>query len=358
MHWVAHLCGIAICVAVGAEAGARLDDWVFDRIPIFANPTKDDLITQDQFGRHGRPNARFRKWHLNNFGFRGPDVNPPRTTGCRRILILGASETFGLYESPDSEYPALLRKGNSSCVEIVNTAVVGMGLGAMKDYWQRLLKSFGPDLVLIYPSPLFYLSDDPAPQTRSAAARDPAPEPAHPFTLRLVDRLHNVLHKPDFLQIRIDKRSVAAQLAGKPPGWLYASVPADRLDAFQKDLDSLVSTIIADGKPVALITHAIRFSDNEGTIEDSLSVWDMRVFAPRASGRIMIEFNSAANERLRTVAEQYRTQVIDVAASVTGCHECFGDLIHFTDQGASRAASKIRMTLQDPQLLPAANAVQ
>jgi hypothetical protein len=360
MRCVAYLCGLVICVALGAEVAARLDDWIFDRTPIFANPTKDDLITQDRFGRHGRANARFKKWRLNNFGFRGPDINPAPDIGCRRIFILGASETFGLYESPDGEYPALLRKGNSSCIEIVNTAVVGMGLGAMKDYWQRLLKSFDPDEVLIYPSPLFYLSDDPAPQPQkhSAPKQDPTPGPAHRFTSRFVDRLHNALRKPDFLQIRIDKRAVEAQLAGKPPGWVYASVPAERLDAFQRDLDSLVGTINADGKPVALITHAIRFSDPDEAVENSLSVWDMRVFAPRASGRIMVEFNSAANERLRAVAKKYRAQVIDVASSVAGCHGCFGDLIHFTDRGASRVAEKIRMTLQDPQLMQAGNAVQ
>jgi hypothetical protein len=138
---------------------------------------------------------------------------------------------------------------------------------------------------------------------------------------------------------------------------MFASVPAERLDAYQRDLDSLVATITADGKPVALITHAIRFSDHEQNIEDSQSVLDMRVFMPRASGRIMLEFNSAANERLRTVAEKYRAQVIDVASSVSGCHGCFGDLVHFTDQGARRVANEINVTLRS-QTVQASNAVQ
>lgn len=356
MLWAARLCGMVICVGLGAELGARLDDWVFEGTPIFANPTSEDLITRDRLGRHGKPYAHFKKWRLNNFGFRGPDVNVRRTIGCRRIFILGASETFGLYESPDSEYPALLRKGNPSCIEIVNTAVAGMGLGAMKDYWRRLLRSFDPDEVLIYPSPLFYLAED-APRNENAVQRTSAPQAAHPITSRFLDRLHNVLHKPDFIQKRIDKNAVEAQLKGKPPDWIFARVPADRLDAFQRDLDSLVAAITGDGKPVALITHAIRFGDHERNIEDSLSVLDTRVFMPRASGRIMIEFNSAANERLRAVARKYGAQVIDVASSVSGCHECFGDLIHFTDQGAKRAANKIRLTLQD-QTMQAGNAVQ
>src|SRR6266478_3899537 len=142
------------------------------------------------------------------------------------------------------------------------------------------------------------------------------------------------------LPICRDKRAVEAQLVGKPPDWMFASVPADRLDAFQRDLDSLVEAIIADGRRVILITHAIRFGDNEENIDDSFPVWEGRVFTPRATGRIIIGFNSAANERLRAVAEKYGMRVIDVASSVTGCHKCFGDLVHFTDQGAMRVANK------------------
>src|SRR5271170_6270728 len=90
------LSALVLAVALGAELGARLDDRFFEQIPFSANPSSDDLSTRDQLGRHGTPFARFKKWRLNNLGFRGPDIARQATRGVPRILILGASETFGL----------------------------------------------------------------------------------------------------------------------------------------------------------------------------------------------------------------------------------------------------------------------
>src|SRR5579863_8855627 len=91
------LTALVLAVALGAESGARLDDRLFEQIPFSANPSSDDLITRDPLGRHGTPYAHFKKWRLDNLGFRGPDVARVPTPGVPRILILGASETFGLY---------------------------------------------------------------------------------------------------------------------------------------------------------------------------------------------------------------------------------------------------------------------
>src|SRR5262245_22624560 len=88
----------AVILLVTAELASRLDDWLSFDTPFLANPDRErDLTVQDQDGLHGRPNGRFRKWQLNEFGFRGDGV---RSTNPEiRLMILGASETFGLYES-------------------------------------------------------------------------------------------------------------------------------------------------------------------------------------------------------------------------------------------------------------------
>lgn len=330
---------LVIVVALGAEVGARLDDWLFEQIPLSANPSSDDLITRDPLGRSGTPYARFKKWRLNNLGFRGPDVAPEAARGVPRILILGASETFGLYESPEREFPALLRAANPH-LEIINTAVVGMSLPSMTLYWQHRLSALRPEAVLIYPSPFFYLADE-SPASRPAAAVAGA-HPGAALRSRFLDRLRGTLHKPDFLQVRLDRHAVAEQLATATP---FTTVPIGRLDDYQRDLARLVEAIQASGTTVVLMTHAIRFRGDEPDLDNRFAVWEERVYTPRADGEILVAFNTAANERLRALARTRKVRVIDVAAAVSGCDACFGDLVHFTDLGAQRVAAAIQPAL-------------
>jgi hypothetical protein len=334
------LTALVLAVALGAESGARLDDRLFEQIPLTANPSSDDLSTRDQLGRHGTPYARFKKWHLDNLGFRGPDVAPQATRGVPRILILGASETFGLYESPEGEFPALLRAANPH-LEIINTAIVGMSLPSMTLYWQHLLSALKPDEVLIYPSPLFYLADEP-PEAQAGARRAGPMKSGWAFRSRFLDRLRGTLHKPDFVQVRLDQRAVATQLATATP---FATVPIERLDAYQHDLEQLVEMIQSSGTTVILMTHAIRFRGDEPDLNKRFAVWEERVYTPRADGQMLVTFNTAANERLRAVARAHGVRVIDVAAAVSGCDACFGDLVHFADLGAQKVAAAVQPAL-------------
>src|SRR5262245_16320664 len=101
------LAGVLFLLA--AEAASRLDDWLAYGTPVLANPDRGmDLTVQDEHGLHGRPLGRFKKWALNEAGFRGPEITETPAPGVTRIALLGASETFGLYESPGKEYPSQL----------------------------------------------------------------------------------------------------------------------------------------------------------------------------------------------------------------------------------------------------------
>lgn len=339
--------GFMIFVGLGAEFGARLDDRLFENVPMLANPRYEDLITHDELGRHGKPFAKFKKWRLNNFGFRGPDTQLETIRGCRRVMILGASESFGLYESPDAEYPALLRQDNDSCVEILNTAIAGMTLPSITDYWNRWLKRFKPDDVLIYPSPLFYLSDAvPVKNTTQSQAKVTPDVPAiRTLRSRFFDRLRDRFNVPAPLQISRNKRYVQAIIAAKPAGWIFREIPIGRLDAFELDLDRLVISVASTGTRVHLLTHAIKFREINEHNANSLEVWDCLVNFPRAEAQIMVKFNTQTNERLRKVAAAHGIPTIDIAGELTDCQECFGDLIHFTDAGARRVADAVRNTL-------------
>src|SRR4051794_25760970 len=82
---------LLLCLCSG-EIVARLDDWTFDDVPFLANPDRErDLLYHDTDTLRGKPNGRFKKYHLNAFGFRGPEMTKVKPSGVKRILVLGAS---------------------------------------------------------------------------------------------------------------------------------------------------------------------------------------------------------------------------------------------------------------------------
>ena len=174
---------VLLCL-VAAEITARLEDLVFDGVPLTANPTPDSqLIYTDPDGvTRGRPGGRYGQWHLNQFGFRGPDISVEPRAGTTRVMVLGSSEAFGLYEPDGKEFPRQLGTQLSShgAFEVVNASLFGMTLRSMVPFWRGWASRFRPQVVVIYPSPLFYLQDAILSHRQPAG---PQPEPrasSHP----------------------------------------------------------------------------------------------------------------------------------------------------------------------------------
>ena len=336
---------IAVLVVAVAEATARVDDAVRLGVPLLVSPASSDLTMSDSLGTRGRPFATYQKWRLNGAGFRGGEITRAPQPGCTRVVVMGASETFGYYESPGKEYPAQLADSLSGngCYEVVNTAITGLPLTGQIQLWNNWVSRFQPDIAVIYASPAFYLANDP-PQFSRPRQGGPVAHTSK-FAPRLLDRLKSRFDYPDFIQRRRVLKKIAAAVDGKPVGWLYESVPRDRLTLFRSQLDSLVSSVRAKGAVPVLVTHAMRFGDPpEKKDEDLLRSW--RQFTPRATEEVLLAFERAADSTVRDLAAERRVPVTDVAAAMTGRTEWFGDFIHFNDEGAGVIAGRIATTLK------------
>jgi len=347
-------CVLLSVFLVGGELAARLDDFLFQGVPFFANPSDDDLTTRDWFGRRGRAHGQFGKWKLNSLGFRSPEITVERTPGCARVVVMGASETLGYRESPGHEFPNLLadKLAIRRCVEVVNAAVAGMTLGSMQRYWTYWVARLHPDVVVIYPSPLFYLEYSPqsaAPPGRPTSGAPDAPVD-RPLESRFIDRLRGVAGAavPGWVTMYRVKLQVRAKLAALPARAEIASPPAEGLAAFRRDLNELVASIRSTGAHVVLITHAQRAS---WPIEprDLLDLWATRVFWPHASLPVLVEFDRAGNVVIRETARQRQLQLIDAAAVLNSHFDCFGDLVHFNDKGAEIMANLIAAQARIPE---------
>jgi hypothetical protein len=353
---------LALVCVLSAELVARVDDYLRYGIPLSAVPDEGrDLTLRDSLGVRGRPHGRYRWWHLNAYGFRAPEMTPTPRPGCVRIVILGASETFGLYESPDMDYPAQLRSELAArgCYEVVNAAIPGASLRSMLVLWRRWVSPFQPQIVVIYPNPSFYLSvEAPGTPERSGESRRPRAEKPPPWwTPRLIDRAHRAFHYPDVVQRRRLAHWLAADLAGRDSTWLFDRVPTDRLAGFESDLDSLVLAIRVDDVEPILVTHAMPFTRQPRSSDaDLLQAW--RHYYPRATTETLLAFDSAAAESTRRIGEQQGVAVVDAAAELGGRSTYFVDFTHFTDRGA-RAVADLLSTriLSDPVGSPDTGAV-
>ena len=121
-------------------------------------------------GVQGRPNARYQKWGLNELGLRGPSTSREPRRGVIRIVTVGASETFGMAEAEGREYPRQLEdslngaatRGNSTHrFEVLNASLPGMSIPSILLGLRGHIRSLSPDIVVVYPSPSFYVDREP-----------------------------------------------------------------------------------------------------------------------------------------------------------------------------------------------------
>jgi len=330
---------LVTAATIAGEAGARVDDWIRLGVPITHTPDYDhDLKYLDWFGVRGRPNGHYRRWALDNYGFRGPDIGKEKRYGCVRIITVGASETFGMYESNGHEYPAQLRDSLRSrgCFEVINAGIVGAGIPSIVRLWENYLLQFHADVVVVYTSPVVYLSAA-TPSWPPFPGKADSEKPTAPAS-RLLDHLHAVWETPDFIQRRRVKRWIAADTHDRPAGWFFRTAPDDRLLLFTRDLDSLVKDIrLADATPV-IVTHAMRFTVPPSS-DDSLMLLSWRRYYPRATTTGLLDMEMEGDRRVRTYAAAHCVHVVDAAARMTGTRRYFADFVHFTDQGSAALAA-------------------
>jgi len=87
---------------------ARIDDRLTYQAPFFGEYSFDRLTAVRGGAASWRTRRSLREWRMNNMGFRGRDLKLAKDRP--RIVVLGASESFGIYEAPGKEYPAQLER--------------------------------------------------------------------------------------------------------------------------------------------------------------------------------------------------------------------------------------------------------
>jgi lysophospholipase L1-like esterase len=342
---------VRTCLAAGltflaaAELTARLDDYLFSDISPLASPDRErDLLVQMPWGTRGKPNGHFRKWYLNEYGFLGPSLSHLPTS--TRVMVLGASETFGLYESAGQNYPAQLSKNLAERgrrdVEIVNAAVAGMTLPSLKAYWDNWVSSFQPSFVLLYPSAHFYLDNERPRVVRKPATTDWSAVRRLVTSSRFLGRIIDQGKQIQLLRALRSHLEIGRALKGKSPDYLFVArnLPQDRLHAFKHDLEELGDAVARTGATPVLITPAFK-TPWPPAPSDLAELNYFRIFIPRAEADAIPAFVAAARQVIIDLGQRRGWPVIDAAYELGGRRELFADPVHFTNEGSRRLAQLI-----------------
>lgn len=317
------------------EVLARVDDWVRFGASPFARYDIEEVFQTGELGKQGKPLAKFKKWEMNSLGFRGPELAADSWT----VLVHGASESFGIFESAGHEYPRLLerelRKLNPR-YSVVNAAMPGMRFGR-DAYLVDAIQRTNAKAVVIYPTPLGYFGinegvcGNPKSRVMGQATRGPL--------LRAPSKLYDYLKRSLPGQVSDFFRSTHSALqAGSTP--LAASWSRDDQIAFEADLKCITDKVREAGAAPLLLTHATMFGPRfEMDYPEMLNAWQR--FYPELDksgfGRIEI----AANELIRSVGVSHGFKVLDIAQGIEPGPKMFSDFVHFSDAGAQAVASQI-----------------
>jgi hypothetical protein len=311
--------------------------------------------------QHNIPHARFERWYNDSLGFRGDEISLEKPAGIYRIVCMGASESYGLYENQGKEWPKQLigEIDNSAGLEIVNASVVGLSFIKYQPYFEKYVKKITPDMVILLINPCSYVIEHE--RLINKPANQAAPPPAMPAQpkfslssikefisdLRITDKLAKSFKRliPNSLldryQLELSKKQVAEaekfRLANKSP---YDTMPEKYLESYRNDLQALIDCYQANHIKVVLTSYPTLICDE--TIDKYPEYFlGARRFGVELSLKGMIDVTNKVNQLNHQVAAADSLDFVVLNEVIPHTKEYFADNVHFTDKGAELIARQI-----------------
>lgn len=330
------LIGLVI-FALAGEMCARLDDFIAYGAPLWGSYNNERLYERDQIGQRGKPEARYKKWQLNSLGYRGPELRE----GSIRIICIGASETFGLYEAAGEEYPRQLERdlnayAGEEMFQVVNVAYPGETVATSILRAPGIIETIHPRYVFVYPSPASYIW---LPWIHPQAAAAPAAAGKGNFDFRILDRAHTALKAslPEHLQTWLRQREIDADAAKYV---VMDRVPEENVLRYRTDLAALVNEYRSRGVEPILVTHANPFGEYPLNPDYGL-LTSWRKFYPMLTENGFINMERRMNDAMRRLAAEEHIRLVDAAREISPSRQNFADFCHFTTQGAGLMAKHL-----------------
>lgn len=356
---VVRLVGIAGLFLLCLEAAARLDDHLTWGAPLFGPYHPELLRDQGPDGvPRNVPGARFEKWRINGYGFRGAEIEREKGPGRKRVIVLGQSESFGLYESEGGEWPerlARLATGRWKDVEVLNASVVGTGRWSRSEYLDRYVLPLRPDVLVLVLNVSNEASADivgrPAvsPRSPDSAMESTRNWPQSRVVPKLMQRFKALLPPRLVQEARTWRLQRALQrkereiLDGRSP---LDQIPPEAVAGYEAHLRDLVGGLRLRGVQPVLATYPT-LVHAENIHELRVLLLAARTYHEELSEAGLLDAAVQYNDATRRVAQQMGVPLVDLDAEMPRTPEYFVDQVHYTDRGAQFVAERVLEILGD-----------
>lgn len=322
------------------------------------------VLTEDSSGiRHNVPGVRYGKWKINSLGFRGKEIDLEKREGQIRIICLGGSETFGVFEGEGKEWPSQLggMLGDQfPMVEVVNVSVAGLTLKWKRAYIEKYVLPLKPDIIIATQGTLLPITD----LMRGAGSK----------RLRGKVKRKNVLRKfatenrvililgetikrglPEGLLTYFRLRTLRSKVKKKERKHLINKQPLDKLPEnivleFEEDLRLFVQYLKEKQIIPILLTYPTLFTNMNKDFYRHLLL-SIRRLCVELSDDGIIDASEKLNDVVRKLAKNQDVALIDNDQFMPKTQEYFIDYSHYTEKGAEFIAKKIHHFLSHSGLI-------
>lgn len=342
------------------EVCARLDDWLRYDAPLLQKYSSERLRGRDAGGKYSYnlPRASFEKWRHNSLGFRSPEVDLEKRQGITRIVCVGSSESYGLYESAGKEWPAQLQAlVPPSRYQVVNASVVGLSLTSFRSYLQKHVFPLHPDIVVLVVNPIFYvtgqsraeLNKNTPVQAAATAPRAPSVKEGVVAQLRILPKLKQVVKQavstawPEaFKRYQLEStlkqvQELERSLSGRKP---MEAVPPAYLKSFEEELTRTVEFIRSHQARVILTSYPALISPDNLSLYPEIFL-DNRRFCIELSQAGLLDTFTSFNAATERISRELGVTFVDTHLALPKSTEFFGDNVHYTDKGARVFAEQV-----------------
>jgi len=341
------------------EVSARIDDRIKYDAPIFSQYSAALLRTADSEGINCNiPHAHFEKWKINRLGFRGPEISLTKEKERVRIVCLGTSETFGLYEGPGEDWVSQLLKilGENRRLEVVNASVVGLPLKKYRRYIEKYVLRLDPDVVILYINPFDYGVGTENFAKRQRGQGEVAKSNkggwknglADIFSrVRILAKIKQAVKRimPENILKWYQHRDLRKQIGVLEHNRLNGAkaldvIPPENLRSFRRDLEELIRFLLDQNIKIILSSYPVLISPENLDRYPEIFL-DHRRFYIELSLQGIIDASQKFNEAIKAVAGEHKIDLVDNNAMIPKNTQYFADNVHYTDAGARLVALNV-----------------
>lgn len=344
------------------EVSARIDDMFKYGAPFFSKYTYGKLLGRDEnYIRYNVPHSHFEKWKINNLGFRGHDVSPPKPKGTLRVFCMGSSETFGLYEDKDKEWPSQLSSHLEGNFQVMNSSVTGQFLDRYEPYIERYVLKWEPDIIILHLN--FYSYSTGIDKSRTLKKNTEEGKESITFkqasaalissvfeNVRLTPKIkqtikkllpRKIFMKYETWQMQKEVTQLERKLTRQPSDY----IDPENLKVFRKDLKDLITYLQDKGIKVVLSSYPSLMTEQNINTYPHVFL-DARRFCIKLSFKGMMDAAAKFNDEIKSVAEECGAFYVDIDSALPKNMDYFGDNIHYTNQGAKVIAAKVAESIK------------